>query len=97
MSDNLFYGWFDDAHQSEPTYDPGIPAPCPFCGTQIADDTDCRTHCFMAASNVYAKRSYFYRTHKSCDERNRKEAPTRNDAIMGMDGFIQDMIARNGD
>lgn len=94
--ETMFYGWFDDASQTEPTYDPGLPAPCPYCGSEITDAEDCRTHCVMAVAPSYAKRSYFYRTHKTCDERHR-ETHEGNERVIGMDGFILDMIARNGD
>ena len=83
----IFYGWFDDASQRVPSFDPPHDAPCPFCGTKISAD-DVRTHSLMYQGE-YAPRSYFYRTHRTCDEK----APTQT----SMDGFILDMIARNGD
>lgn len=86
MKDNQFYGWFDDASQTTPTYEPPRDAGCPFCGFPITPD-DVRTHSLMYQAPSYAKRSYFYRTHRTCDD-NSKE---------GMDGFILDMIARNKD
>lgn len=86
MTDNTFYGWFDDASQEKPSYEPPRDAPCPFCGKPIHPE-DVRTHNLMYA-NQYAPRSYFYRTHKSCAEL----APDT-----AMDGFILDMILRNGD
>jgi hypothetical protein len=49
---------------------------------------DVRTHCLMYQEGC-AKRSYFYRTHRTC-----AEADPTNAA---MDGFILDMIRRNGD
>lgn len=84
---NAFYGWFDDPKQREPTYEPPRDAPCPFCGTAIHAE-DVRTHGLMHAGQ-YAARSYFYRTHRSCAEND----PTHT----AMDGFIIEMIARNGD
>jgi hypothetical protein len=84
---NLFYGWFDDPAQTMPSYEPPRDAPCLFCGLQIRAD-DVRTHNLMSRGE-YAARSYFYRTHRTCAER---EAEPTN-----MDGFIFDMIARAGD
>jgi hypothetical protein len=90
MNENQFYGFYDDATQpsNQPTYDPPHDAPCPFCGAKITAN-DVRTHCLMYASDSYAKRSYFYRTHRTCAEND----PTHT----AMDGFILDMIERNGD
>jgi hypothetical protein len=84
---NQFYGWFDDASQTTPTYDPPHDAPCLFCGLQLRAD-DVRTHSLMF-QDAYGPRSYFYRTHRTCAERD----PTHT----AMDGFIFDMISRNGD
>jgi hypothetical protein len=84
---NMFYGWFDDPDQREPSYDPPHNAPCSFCGMPINAD-DVRTHSIMYEGQ-YAARSYFYRTHRSCAERDR----TRT----AMDDFIFGMIERNGD
>ena len=86
MTEQVFYGWFDDNVQS-PTYEPPRDAPCPFCGVAINPD-DVRTHSLMYIGQ-YAARSYFYRTHRTCDEADTSEN--------GMDGFILDMIKRNGD
>jgi hypothetical protein len=89
-TEQLFYGWFDDAEQAEPSYSPPLGGPCPLCGKTItltADDI--RTHSLMYQAPQYAKRSYFYRTHRSCAERD-----TTNTAA---DDFILDLIARNGD
>ena len=84
---NIFYGWFDDRGQERPTYEPPRDAPCPFCGHAVHAD-DVRTHNLMY-EGVYAARSYFYRTHKTCAETD----PTHT----AMDGFILNMIERNGD
>lgn len=83
-SRNQFYGWFDDASQAEPTYDPPHDAPCILCGRPLVA-TDVRTHCLMFSSG-YARRSYFYRTHRTCAET--RAAP---------DGHVLDMIEQNGD
>ena len=87
MSNQQIYGWFDDASQTKPTHDPPHDAPCLFCGKAI-EPTDVRTHCLMYEKG-YAKRSYFYRTHRTCAETD----PTHT----AKDGFVLDMIERNGD
>jgi hypothetical protein len=84
---NSFYGWLDDPEQREPTYEPPRDAPCLFCGNQIHAG-DVRTHSLMYQGE-YAARSYFYRTHRSCAEAD----PTNTE----MDGFVLNMILRNGD
>lgn len=85
---NHFYGWYDDPEQprEKPSHEPPRDGACLYCGKPISPE-DVRTHSLMYAGPVYAKRSYFYRTHRTCYE-NSKE---------GMDDFILDMIARNGD
>lgn len=84
----IFYGYHEDPTGTVPEYDPPHDAPCLFCGKPISSD-DVRTHSLMYPSESYAKRSYFYRTHRTCDEAAATET--------SMDGFILDMIARNGD
>lgn len=86
--EQIFYGYHEDPAGTVPVYDPPHDAPCPFCGKPISAD-DVRTHSLMYTAPSYAKRSYFYRTHRTCDD----AAPTET----SMDGFILDMIARNGD
>ena len=83
-----FYGYFEDAASEMPDYDPPRHGPCPFCGRPITAD-DVRRHCLMFSSPSYAKRSYFYRTHRSCAETD----PTHT----AMDHFVLNMIERNGD
>ena len=86
MTDNKFYGWFDEGSQAVPSHDPPHDAPCLYCGTSIRED-DVRTHSLMMAGPVYAKRSYFYRTHRTCDDASKD----------GIDGRVLDMITKNGD
>lgn len=85
---NLFYGWFDDADQKRPTYDPPHVAPCPFCGKRIYQANNVKTHSLMYQTE-YGPRTYFYRTHKACADQD----PTHT----AMDGFVLDMVKRNGD
>jgi hypothetical protein len=87
MDGNAIYGWFDDAEQAAPSYEPPRDAPCLFCGVTIHAE-DVRTHTLMYQGQ-YAARSYFYRTHRSCAEGD----PTNT----AMDGFVLNMIERNGD
>ena len=87
LNGNTFYGWFDDPNQEKPSYDPPYDAPCSFCGSAIHEG-DVRTHSLMY-DGQYAARSYFYRTHRTCAERD----ATRT----AIDGFILNMIERNGD
>lgn len=82
------WGWFDDVEQTVPTYDPPHDAPCPYCFAPITAD-DVRTHSILPIGKVYAKRSYFYRTHASCD------AAAGDSGIMG--GRIIDAIMNAGD
>lgn len=85
--EQIFYG-YHEAVTGPADYDPPHDAPCPFCGKPVHAE-DVRTHCLMYSAPAYAKRSYFYRTHRTCAEKD----PTHT----AMDGFILDMIARNGD
>jgi len=80
---DLLFGWFDDPDQQEPSYDPPHDAPCLFCGKPI-NAGNVRTHSLMYAGPEYAKRSYFYRTHRTCAERD----PTHT----ASDGIVLDMI-----
>lgn len=82
---NVIFGWFDDADQTTPSHDPPRDAPCLFCGFPI-DESDVLTHSLMYRGE-YAARSYFYRTHRTCSER---------EGNMPMDGFVLEMIARTG-
>lgn len=84
---NSIYGWFDDATQTTPTYDPPHDAPCLFCGEPVNLD-DVRTHSMMYTAG-YARRSYFYRTHRSCDETDLTHT--------AMDDVVLNMIRRRGD
>ncbi len=83
MSDNLIFGWYDDAAQpaDDPTHNPPFNVPCLFCGERISD-ADVRTHSMMRPG---ARRSYFYRTHRTC--------AMRFDATV-IDGIVWDMIDR---
>jgi hypothetical protein len=85
--EQIFYGYFENAQETEPAYEPPRDAPCPFCGKPVSSD-DVRTHNLIHGDRTYAQRGYFYRTHRTCAEKF---------GSLSMDGFILDMIARNGD
>ena len=85
--EQIFYGYFENPGPV-PDFEPPRNAPCPFCGKPITPD-DVRTHSLMYSAGSYAKRSYFYRTHRTCAEADKTHT--------AMDGFSLDMIARNGD
>ena len=87
--DIKIYGWFDDADQTEASYDPPFDAPCPYCGRPINPPEDVRTTS-MIRSKLYAKRSYFYRMHRTCDDTAKARGETA-------DGRIWKMIEANGD
>ena len=87
LDENAIYGWFDDADQTEPSYEPPRNAPCLFCGLPV-HAADVRTHSLMH-TNEYGARSYFYRTHRSCAE--------IDGGNTTMDGFVLDMIKRRGE
>lgn len=81
----------DDAPEAthrDPSYDPPHDAPCLFCGKPVTAD-DVRTHSLMYAGAIYAKRSYFYRTHRTCAE--------KDSTHTARDGIVLEMIAANGD
>lgn len=87
---NLIYGWYDDEDQPKehPTSAPPLDATCPLCGHAITMD-DMRTHSIMSLSDPrHLRRSYFYRTHRTCAE----AAPET-----AADDIVLAMIARNGD
>jgi hypothetical protein len=89
---NETYGWFDDAI-GEPAYDPPHDAPCLYCGLRLTP-CDVRTHSVMAQYG--AERSYFYRTHRMCDE---AATEVQKQAIMGgvLDRIGHDLGIAPGD
>jgi len=91
MAEQIFYGYFE-GEGAEPDFSPPRDAPCLYCGKPVHAD-DVRTHNLMYSASSYAKRSYFYRTHKSCDE---AKGPA-HELPNGTDHIILEMIARNGD
>lgn len=92
MTAQMFYGWFEDASQArdQPTVDAPHDGPCLYCGKAIDAENDVRSFSIMPLT--YARRSYFYRTHRTCDEANKAVPHPVN-----LDDVIFAMIARNGD
>ena len=78
MKKTIRYGWYSRANQpiDEPDFDPSHDANCPFCEKPITPQ-DVRTHSLMATAELDKSegkgRSYFFRTHKTCDEQKTKE------------------------
>jgi len=64
---NDLYGWFDLTipFVGRPIHDPGMFAPCPYCGISI-ETNNMRTHYFFFLNTD--RRKYFFRTHMNCDE-----------------------------
>ena len=87
MPDDRTYGYFTDAQQTVPTFDPGLSASCPICG-QALDAVNVRTISLMVPDDA---RSYFYRVHRSCHE------PLSGQERIRVDGLLIDAIysARN--
>lgn len=85
------WGWFDDADQTDGSYEPPHDAPCPYCLAPITA-ADVRTTNLMWASDAYAQRSYFYRMHRTCSDKARADGKPDE-----MDGRILDAIAKAGD
>lgn len=78
---NPIFGWFDRAEQTEPTYRPPLDSPCLYCGKPVTRE-DVRTHSMMAMSDTNPARSYFYRTHRTCDEAAQAEGRESMDDVV---------------
>lgn len=91
MSETAFYGWYEDDTQpnDQPTYNPPFDAPCLLCGNGMSLD-DIRTISMMWAEG-YARRSYFYRTHRTCHE------AAADSLRKSLDDIVWGMVERNGD
>jgi hypothetical protein len=72
-------GFYDRPNQpvDQPTYNPPLDAPCPFCGAPLTMD-DMRT---ISLLYIGGARSYFYRTHRTCHE---AALPGERDALDGL-------------
>lgn len=76
------YGYFTDASQTEPVFDPGVSVSCPICSKEL-DAVDVRTISLMVPGDL---RSYFYRVHRSCHE------PLSEQQRIRIDGLLIDAI-----
>lgn len=56
-------GYFDNAEQLEPAYDPGLAIDCLICNFRLSKPV--KTISLLKPGDP---KSYFYRTHKSCYE-----------------------------
>ena len=72
------YGYFTDASQTDPVFDPGLHVPCPICTAEL-DPVDVRTISLMVPGD---SRSYFYRVHRSCHEPLSEAERIRVDGIL---------------
>lgn len=84
------YGWYDDADQTAPAYDPPHNAACLICGAALRPD-DVRTLSMMALSSDGAERSYFYRVHRTC------HVPLDDAQRTAIDDVVWGAIRHNGD
>lgn len=57
-------GYYTEAGQTEPQYDPGLEAFCPICDRQLSAD-DVRTYSLMPMDE-HPRVSCFYRVHRTC-------------------------------
>jgi hypothetical protein len=56
------FGYFSNATDEQPTFDPGLDAPCPVCG-EVLSSASIKTVSFHTPGSP---RSWFYRIHKHC-------------------------------
>ena len=55
------FGFYERADQTEPSYDPGLNVPCPFCLQKL--ERPVHTVSLMLPGD---SRSFFYRSHRQC-------------------------------
>ena len=71
------YGYYDDATQTDPTYDPGLGADCPVCHLSLTPPIV--TISLMVPGD---SRSYFYRLHRYCQNTLTREQETDIDSVI---------------
>lgn len=76
------YGYYTDASQTVPEFDPGLDALCPICAGKL-NVVDVRTISLMVPGD---SKSYFYRVHRSCHE------PLSEQERIRMDGLLIDAV-----
>lgn len=71
------FGYFTNANQEVPEYDPGLNVDCPICEKLLAAP--------MKTISVLLEgddRSFFYRTHKTCYESLTEDEQTKLDSLV---------------
>ena len=81
------YGYFDDATQLEPVFDPGLDTCCPVCGDILRLPVKTISLMWLPDSSRQPDRSYFYRTHQQCYD------SLDNNGKQRVDGVIIDALA----
>lgn len=61
MSEQSIFGYFSEADQTKPAYEPALGVPCPYCLKKL--ELPVRTTSLMLPGD---SRSYFYRAHLDC-------------------------------
>lgn len=78
-----YIGYFSDADQATPAYDPGPDAPCPVCGHVLAGER-VRTHSILHPD--VPGLSLFYRVHRACQD------GMTPDAFQGIEDRMLDLV-----
>ena len=81
------YGYFSQANQEVPEYDPGLNINCPICEKLLS--MPMKTISVMLE---YDNRSFFYRTHKMCYEDLSEEEITKLDSLIVDARAMQNLI-----
>jgi hypothetical protein len=66
------FGWFESLEQTKPAHDPGQTAPCVICAWPVnkhSEDNPLVTISLAVQAKRFRDRSYFFRAHKNCWER----------------------------
>lgn len=76
-----YVGWYDDASQDAPAYDPPHDGPCIVCNKPLTPD-DVRT-CSLMWEDRSGGKSLFYRLHRTCgDGLSEKEVALYDGAVL---------------
>lgn len=76
------YGYFDNAAQLTPAYDPGLNVVCPICAVTVSEPLKTISLMVPTKDGHWPERSYFYRTHKDCYDRLDGAGKTRVDGLL---------------
>lgn len=87
---NRFIGWFDNPHETEPAYDPGISmVDCPFCNESLGRHSPTnRLMTISIVSEGVDGKSLFYRAHKDCYQRDAERVSKIEDEIIGVMAWL---------